>query len=329
MRAVRYDGQNVRLDTDSPEPTPGAGEAVVRVLLAAIDPIDLAVVAGDLPFRGVIGRKFVGEVVSVSGERGGELVGKRVVASPVVVDPTSEMARRGLGAHDPDRRLAGARGRDGALAERVCLPVTNLVPVPEGVTNEAAVFALPVARALHAARMVRLEGKAFITVLGDSVDALVSAQVMTRLNASVRVLGRREAPRRLCERWGVRHRDTDEAGRRHDQDVVIDCECRPDSVALALAMARPRGTVILKPDVAPVPGACVPALVGVNLSPALLHEIDIVSAHGGSVREGVALLASEPIDTDALLGRRHTLADAIGALRAAGDPDALTVLVEP
>lgn len=329
MRAVRYDGQSVVLDRDAPEPAAGAGEALVRVRLAAIDPIDLAVVAGEVPFRGVIGRKFVGEVVRVSGERGAELFGRRVVASPEIVDAASEMARRGLGSHDPDRRVIGARGRDGALGELVALPVTNLVPVPDSVTDEAAVFALPVARALHAARMVRLDGKAFVTVLGDSVDALVSAQVMTRLNASVRVLGTSEVALRLCERWGVRHRHADEAGRRHDQDVVIDCECTPGSVGLALAMVRPRGTVILKPDVAPVPGGGAPTLVGVDLSAALLHEVSLVAAHGGSVREAVAMLADHPIDTDSLLGRRFRLDDAVAALRAAGEADALAVLVEP
>lgn len=329
MRAVRYHDNAVYVDRDAPELTPGAGEALVRVTLAAIDPADLAVVSGGVPFAGVIGRRFVGVVQSIDSGRRADLVGARVVATPGLVAPGSEMARRGLGSHDPDRRVLGVRGADGCLAEYVVVPATSLARVPDGTPDDVAVFALPVARALHAARRVRLEGKAYITVLGESPEALIGAQVMTRLNASVRVLGTSSRAIELCERWGVRHRHADDAGRRQDQDVIVDVQCTPESFALACAMVRPRGTVILSPRVAPVPGAGAPMMAGVDLTPALLHEVEIVSARGGSVAEAVSLLASDPIETAPLIERRVSLDDAVAGLRLAGEPGSMTVLVEP
>jgi len=327
VRAVRYDGQSVFVDGSAPDPVAGSGDALVRPTLNAIDAIDLSIVRGETPFAGVIGRRFVGLVEDASGPRGAGWVGRRVVASPAIVDPESEYARRGLGAHDPDRGMLGAHEHDGALADRVVVPITSLTVVPDELEDEQAVFAVPVARALHAARLVRVEGRAFITILGDTPDALLCAQVMTRLNASVRVLGTNHASLALCERWGVKHRPEHEAGRRHDQDVVVDGVCTPESVELACALCRPRGTVILKPEAPPVSGGAGSTLAGVDLSPALSNEIEIRPAVAHAMGEAVALLASGAIDAMPLIGRRFDLADAVGALRAASAEGAQTMLV--
>ncbi|GJM19972.1 MAG: alcohol dehydrogenase [Phycisphaeraceae bacterium] len=327
MRAVRYDGQSVYVDQGSPDPTPGDADALIRPTLSAVDAIDLSIVRGELRYEGIIGRRFVGVVEDAPGPRGASWIGRRVVATPSIVDADSEYARRGIGAHDPDRRMVGAHGHDGAMADRIVVPVNTLTAVPDELEDERAVFVIPVARALHAARLVRVEGRAFITVLGDTPDALICAQVMSRLNASVRVLGTDHAALALCERWGVKHRPQHEAGRRQDQDVVVDGVCTPESVELACALCRPRGSVILKPESPPFPGSPHPALAGVDLSPALINEIELIPALAHSVAEAVALLASGAIDTGPLVGRRFALVDAVGALRAASDPGAMTMLV--
>ncbi len=327
MRAVRYDGSSVYVDASAPDPVLRDGDALVRPTLAAVDAIDLSIVGGRTPFTGVIGRRFVGVVEDAAGPRSAGWVGRRVVATPAIVDPDSEYARRGLGAHDPRRGMLGAHEHDGALAERVVVPVTALSAVPDELDDERAVFAVPVARALHAARLVRAEGRAFITILGDTPDALLCAQVMTRLNASVRVLGTNAEALALCERWGVKHRPEHEAGRRQDQDVVVDGICTPGSFGLACALCRPRGTVILAPEAPPVSGDAGPTLSGVDLSPALMNEIEIRPAVAHAMGEAVALLASEALDTRPLIGRRFDLADAVRALRAASEPGARTMLV--
>jgi hypothetical protein len=59
-------------------------------------------------------------------------------------------------------------------------------------------------------------------VLGDGPLGLVMVQVMSRLNASVRLIGRHADKLAICEKWGVKHRLADEVGRRDDQDVVVD-----------------------------------------------------------------------------------------------------------
>jgi threonine dehydrogenase-like Zn-dependent dehydrogenase len=277
----------------------------------------------------VLGQRFVGVVERVSGEDRAGLTGKRVVASRFVASPTSEMARRGLSAHDPDRQLPGLRGRDGVFADLVALPAHALTPVPDGVADEQAVFALPLADAAHASQLLRLETKPFVTVLGDTEAALLCAQVMTRLNASVRVLAEPSRRLSLCEKWGIKHRPIRDAGLRQDQDVVIDCVGSAAAVRTAMRLVRPRGAVVLAGAGTAVPGAPASSYEGVDLAPAVEHELRILGASAGHPADALRAMADGTIDLAALVGARFKLADATTALRRAAEPEALTVLLEP
>lgn len=322
MRALRIDSGTLTLATNAPDPRPGAGEALVRVSRVLITETDLSVARGQIPHAGTLGQAFVGTVESVNGPDPRGLTGRLVVAAPDLPDAGSDLARRGLGLHDPGRAVLGVRGRDGALAERIALPASALVAVPESVDADRAVFALPLARALHAAQIVRIPGKTFVTVLGDNLRALLAAQVLARLNASVRLLG--TMPDRLdrCARWGVKHRHRDEAGRWADQDVVIDSERGASSFALACSMARPRGTIVLLGETP------LDAGVGCDLSPVIERELTVVGARAGSLGEGAELLRSGTVDLDGLITRRFRLDDAAAAMRAAADPSSIGVIVD-
>jgi threonine dehydrogenase-like Zn-dependent dehydrogenase len=114
------------------------------------------------------------------------------------------------------------------------------------VDDDRAAFAGLVGAVLQLGHAVRLDGKTFVTVLGDGPVGLLTAQIMAGRNASVRLLGRHEARFSLAERWGVKHRHESEVGRRHDQDIVIDCTGSPSGLALASRLVRPRGTIVIK-----------------------------------------------------------------------------------
>lgn len=322
MRAARIQTGSVVVDADYPDPVPERGTALVRVARVLITETDLDVARGVVPHTGVLGQAFAGRVERVVGEDRRSLVGRSVVCSPDLPDPDSDLARRGMGAHDPKRAILGVRGRDGCLADLVAVPAAALVPVPDAVEPDRAVFALPLARALHAAQIVRIPGKPYVTVIGDDLRALLAAQVLARLNASVRLLG--TLPDRLdrCARWGVRHRRRDEAGLWGDQDVVIDAERSAESFALACGMARPRGTVVLLGETPRKD-----AELG-DLAPVIERELSVVGARCGSLGEGVAALSSGTVDLDGLITRRFRLDDAGAALRAASDPASIAIVVD-
>lgn len=323
MRAVRIESGSLRYDPGAPEPRPETGSALVRVHRVLITGTDLGVAAGVIPHAGVPGQAFAGVVERVVGPDPRGLTGRLVVASPDLPELGSELARRGLGAHDPRRAVLGVRGRDGCLADLIALPSVALTPVPEGIDADRAVFALPLSRALHAAQIVRIPGKPFVTVIGDNLAGLLAAQVLARLNASVRLLGARPDRLERCARWGVKHRHRDEAGRWADQDVVVCAERRPEDFALACDLARPRATIVLlgeSPDHAPG-GAC-------DLAPVIERELTVAGARCGSLGEGVELLRSGLVDLDGLVTRRFGLDEAAQAFRAAADPASIAVVVD-
>lgn len=326
MRALRFDGAALAVDAKCEAPAPAPGLAIVRPTRVALSDADADAVrrGAALPTPFTPGTEFVGVVERLhetadKAERD-RFVGKRVVGSPIIVCGACDLCKAGLSTHCRARRVLGRAGWNGALAERFALPTRNLSPVPPGVDDDRAVFAVALAAAVHAGQVVRVEGKPYVTVLGDTVEGLLTAQVMARLNASVRVLGSRPDRLALCEKWagGVKHRPIDEAGRRQDQDVVVECSGTPAGFAAALKFVRPRGTIVL-----------VRAIGGADLAPAVEHEITLVGSRAGPIPEALALLARSAVEVLGLIGRRYRFADAPAAMAAAGEPAALRTIVEP
>jgi threonine dehydrogenase-like Zn-dependent dehydrogenase len=324
MRALRYDGSEVRLEIAHPLPALQHGEALLRTLKAAVSATDLELCRGLFGFRGTLGHCFVGRVELVEGDGRSGLVGRRVVGAADAVCGRCDMCLTGLSNHCRNRTVLGMRGRDGCLADWVALPVASLVPVPEGVDDDRAVFAEPLAAAIQAARQLTIEGKPYITVLGDGPLGLLMAQVMARLNASVRLVGRHAQKLALCERWGIKHRQVDDVGRRADQDVVVDCTGSPGGMALAMSLVRPRGTIVLKTLCAPrQPDAAPPDLTGL-----VMKEITVIGSRSGPVAEAVATIARGDVDVVSLISRRMSLNDGPALLAAAAQPGVVEVIVE-
>lgn len=316
MRAVRFDGRDVFLDQSYTPREPGAGEAIVRPTLVALDGADVQTIRGQTGFQGVIGHRFVGVVERVGPGVESDLVNARVVADPAIPDPSSETTQLGLGEHDPGRRVLGLRGIDGCLAERFVVPAAVLYPLPEGVPDAHAIFAVPVARVLHASHLIRWDRKTYVTVVGSGLCALLMAQVLAPRNAAVRLLSETEEHLRFAERWGVRHRHLHEAGRRADQDVVV--VEGPDAASMneAMGLVRPRGTVVLLgSDILGGPGETFDD--GSWVRRCVEAELTVFGARTGRVAGAIALMEEGGIDLDGLVGTRFAFDDALAALRDA------------
>jgi threonine dehydrogenase-like Zn-dependent dehydrogenase len=318
-----FDGEQLRFDPRRPDPDLPPGEAMIRTLKAGICSTDLEICRGYMGFTGVLGHEFVGVVEAVADardERAQQWVGKRVVGSINCVCGRCDMCRRGLSTHCRDRTVLGIQGRDGCFAERFTLPLRNLLEVPDVVHDDQAVFTEPLAAACEIEQQLHIEGRPYITVLGDGRLGLLVAQTLARLNASVRLVGKHPEKLELCAKWGIKHRLLDELTPRADQDIVVDCTASADGLKTAMALVRPRGRIVLKTTVA--------QQAGVDLSPLVIHEIELIGSRCGPFNEALPLLAEGAVDVLSLISRRLRPEDAPDAMRLAQQSDVIKVLLE-
>ena len=325
VRALIFNGKQPELVTNYRPPVPQRGsgsEALVRPLMTGVCATDLELCKGYMGFKGVLGHEFVGVVEKAEGDDGRPWVGKRVVGTINCVCGHCDMCRAGLREHCRSRTVMGISGRDGCFADSLTLPVQNLIEVADGVDNDHAVFTEPLAAAYQILRQLTIEGRPYITVLGDGRLGLLCAQVMTELNATVRLVGKHPEKLALCEKWGVKHRLLGEAGLRSDQDIVVDCTGSADGLATALQMVRPRGTIVLKTTVAHEKGA-------VDLSPLVINEVNLIGSRCGPFPEALTALETQKVDVLSLISRRFKLAEGVDALRAAAKGEVIKVLIEP
>ncbi len=315
MRALVFD-QSLALDTRRPDPQPSEGDTLIKVRQAGICATDLEIVKGYMGFRGVLGHEFVGEVVS-SPDR--ELVGQRVCGEINIVCGRCDLCLSGLSSHCRARTVLGILNHDGAFADLVRLPATNLHVVPKNVEDDQAVFVEPLAAAFQVLKQIKLDGRKWVTVLGDGRLGLLIAQVLRNAGCPVRVIGKHAEKMALCEKWSIRSRPMEEIQPRHDQDVVVDCTGSAAGFELAMQMTRPRGTIVLKSTVA--------AGKAMNLAPLVIDEINVIGSRCGPFREAMRALSEKTVDVTSLIHRRMKLDQGVEAMSLAGRPGVLKVLL--
>lgn len=301
-------------------PTTPAGETLIRPTRLAVGRTECDVFRRrpDVPAF-TMGQHFVGVAES------GPMKGKRVVGSVSVVCGECDLCQRGLASHCRRRVVMGTPGRDGCFADRFVLPTANLHPVPPGVDDDRAAFAVALAAAVQCVQQLRVEGKPYVTVLGDGRVGMLCAQLMNRLNASVRLVGRHESRAETASKWGIRHRLERDVGRRADQDMVIDCTGTAEGFDLALRLVRPRGKVLVKGPAS----AVAPAPRPTDLPIVAEKEIEVIGSRCGPVGEALQLLQRGEVDVLSLISKRARLDDAPEAIRQAARGESIAVLLEP
>jgi alcohol dehydrogenase len=315
MRALVFN-QSLAYQPRHPEPSAALGDTLVRVRQAGVCSTDIEITKGYMGFTGVLGHEFVGEVVSSPDK---DLVGQRVVGEINIVCGRCDLCQSGLSNHCRNRSVLGILKHDGAFADYLRLPAVNLHVVPKSVDDDAAVFVEPLAAAFQVLKQVKLDGRKWVTVLGDGRLGLLVAQVLRNAGCPVRVIGKHPDKLSICEKWGIRSRPLMDIVPRHDQDVVVDCTGSPTGFEMAMAMVRPRGTIVLKSTAAQGKP--------LNLAPLVIDEINVIGSRCGPFREALRALADKSVDVFGLISRRMKIEQGVEAMEHASKPGVLKVLL--
>lgn len=314
MRALVLD-RELSLRTDYPEPRLRPGQSIVKVRLAGICGTDLEIMRGYMAYRGVLGHEFVGQVVE-SAKR--ELCGRRVVGEINAACGRCDPCIAGLSRHCPNRTVLGIVGRDGSFADYLSLPDENLLPVPDSMPDELAVFTEPAAAAYEILEQVRIARSESILVLGDGRLGAIVAMVLKAEKYLPVVAGHH--PEKLARLTALGIATELEADLRPGFDVVIDCTGANAGFKPAIELVRPRGKLVLKSAAA---GAA-----SLDLSPVVINEITVVGSRCGRFAPALAALEAGKLDPRPLISAACPLDEGVQAMAKAAEPSNFKVLLK-
>lgn len=317
MLALRYEQHKLIVaDVSKPE---RETEALVRVVLSGICNTDVEIARGYAGFEGTIGHEFVGVVERAPYK---ELVGRRVVGEINAGCGQCALCMSGDPRHCPNRTVLGIVGRDGAHAEFLQLPVVNLLPVPDEITDERAVFAEPLAAAWGITERASVTKETRVAVIGDGKLGLLSAQALALTGAPVLLVGKHPDKLKVAAARGIETATLDKVrARRREFDVVVEASGAESGFALALELLRPRGVLVLK--------STFHGSTAINTARIVVDEISVVGSRCGRFGPALELLKTDAVDVESLISEEYRLNDGVRAMERATEPGVIKVLLRP
>jgi threonine dehydrogenase-like Zn-dependent dehydrogenase len=345
VRAVVFGGVGEVEVGELPEPVlDDRDDALVRVSVAGICGSDLHIFEGRIPIEpgAPLGHEFVGEVVAV-----GEAVtrfqpGQRVVSAFYTACGHCSLCRRGWFAQCLEKRTFGYGeffgGLGGGQAELVRVPGAdrNLEAIPEGVSDEAALFVGDVlATAYFGAERAGIKPGDSVAVIGAGPVGLLATMCAPLFGAArVFTVDMVPARLRLARRLGaipidLRHEHPAEAIRAATSGLGADAciECVGAASALETALDCVRGG-------ATVSSVGVPNQIE-GTFPYMQAWLRDLSFNAGwcnvhaYMRPLLELLAASRLHPEIVVTHRMPLGDAVEAYRLFAERKAAKVLLRP
>jgi threonine dehydrogenase-like Zn-dependent dehydrogenase len=303
-----------------PLPRLRKGWALVRVRMAGICNTDVEILRGYHNFRGTPGHEFVGEVAEVAGVSTAlkrRWMGKRVAGEINVAcsaygfRPVCAFCRRGIKAHCERRTVLGIVAHDGAFAEYLALPLENLHPIPDSVSDEKALFIEPLAAACQILEQIDIRRYPTAAVLGDGKLAQLIARVLKAAGVKVVMYGKHPNKLVFAQKAGIQTQrvrgDASDLKRvKETFRLVVEGTGSPTGLRLAQEMTEPRGTLLLK--------STFHGAAPVETWPLVVKEITVVGSRCGPFDKAIALLRSGRVDPTPLISREFPLREANRAI---------------
>lgn len=316
MRGLWLEDGKLTLRDDLPRPDPPPGEALIRVGIAGICATDLELVRGYYPYAGIPGHELLGQVTAAPGAP--EWVGQRVVGEINAACGACAACRAGRERHCPNRTVLGIVNRHGCLAEYTTLPLANLLPVPDHLSGETALFCEPLAAALEIVEQVHLRGTDRALVVGAGRLGQLIARCLVLRGGEVWAVARHQRQDLALRGAGATPLDEDEV-KPGAFDVVVEASGSPQGFALARRALRPRGTLVLKSTYA--------GRLELDASSLVVDEITVVGSRCGPFAPALRLLARGLVDPRPLIEASYSLSEGLAAFERAARPGALKVMI--
>ncbi len=238
---------------EAPEPVAGPGRVVLRVLACGVATGERIVASGarqryhpgPFDYPHVVGFSPVGEVLD---EGQGWHAGDRVVVNGVLFCGRCPRCLAGRQNVCPERRLLGIdSGIPGGFAERMAVPAASLFALPDRVEATTATMITEVATAVHTVRKgpARAGEKALVIGFGRHGGAIAAVADALYPGVEVSAIDPASDHRRVAEELGIELFESGAPCERRAAVAVYDTVGTGDSIALALELLAPGGTVVV------------------------------------------------------------------------------------
>ncbi len=314
MIAVHLEAGRVEV-RNTAKPRRRDGFASIRLLYGGICNTDLELQRGYYGFAGTPGHEFVGAVIDADTK---PLIGKRVVGEINLACGKCSWCAKGFGRHCPNRTVLGIVKHPGAFREILTLPERNLHVIPKSIASEHAAFVEPIGAACEILDQVKIPKGEAVGVLGDGKLGLLIAQVLQASGAQVHQFGRHRNKLRIAEKAGV----TTEVSKKlpvAEYDFVVDATGSAEGLRQAVAMSRPRGTVIMK--------STVHGEVAMDTAPVIVNEITLIGSRCGRFEPAIKMLAGGKIHVEDMISEVLPLRSAPRGFERAAERGVLKVLL--
>jgi 2-desacetyl-2-hydroxyethyl bacteriochlorophyllide A dehydrogenase len=230
-------------------------EVLVKVESCGVCGTDVHIVEGESRSSPpvVLGHEYAG-VVEDSGSKAGKgFLGKRVAVDPNISCGTCSYCRRGLVHLCANLRALGV-DIDGGMAQYCAVPANQVFTVPDGASADVSAFIEPVSCAIHGIDRAGIRAGDTVVILGGGTIGLIMLQLVLRAGAAQTIIVEPLVPKQeIARKLGAtliidpRAMDTREAVLAATvgigSDVVIECIGKPETMHLAIQIARRGGTV--------------------------------------------------------------------------------------
>jgi (R,R)-butanediol dehydrogenase/meso-butanediol dehydrogenase/diacetyl reductase len=334
LTAAYVGNRTIELQTARALP-PGRGQVRIRVAFVGLCGTDLHIVHGSMDRRVqvplIFGHEMSGTVDEVGGGVDGWATGDKVTVMPLVWDATCPACRAGNTHICQNLNFVGIDS-PGALQPLWNVPASTLVRLPQHTALHDAALIEPVAVAVHDVRRGRVSAGDKIVVVGGGPIGLIIATVARHVGGEVAVVEPDPTRRARAAELGfiaLHPKELDDPAWLDEwtggagADVVFEVSGAAAGVALALPLAKVRGTIVVV-GIHPEPR-------NVDLQRIFWRELTIVGARvyeKSDFEAAVELVSSGVIPTRALITRVVPLAETQSGLEELESGNAMKVLVD-
>jgi 2-desacetyl-2-hydroxyethyl bacteriochlorophyllide A dehydrogenase len=327
---------------EAPVPVPRPGEALVKVARSGMCGTELLVYDDayrgrkrPMPFPLIVGHEAAGVLVELGPGTSGPEPGTRVAMEGVSGCGRCFHCMRGNYNLCPDWHHLGLT-RAGALAEFVTVPASSLLPIPDDVSFESAAFLEPFATAVHTLERLRPAPGQPAAVIGPGPLGLLHVQVLRAAGLSpIVVFGKRGDEKRLALARTVGADAAMVADRREAQEYAARLT---DGVGIGVVVEAGGTAEAVQTGLEIVSSAGALATLGLARATEIdalavmrknLLWIGVVASVRRHYAEAIRLIRSGKVQLERLITHRLPLADAVSALPAMRDAEAVKVMFTP